>query len=247
MEFELAKFLMAIIFWIFVFLYSLTWVVAFAIVRFTCYVSGYSDYSNIIHKMICWWAKGLIRLTPGWSYSIKGRDNLEFLEAHPSIIVANHQSMVDIFALLAVGFQFRWISKSSIPKFPIIGSVMNWAGYVGVDRSRGVSQLQAQREAVKRINHGVSMLYFPEGTRSENGHLLEFKSGAFRVAARTKTRVLPIVLKNTRGLMKKNSLIPLRSKFEIEILAPTIQETSETVENFTARVESLFRGRLSEA
>ncbi len=89
------------------------------------------------------------------------------------------------------------------------------------------------------------MVFFPEGTRSPDGKLREFKSGAFRIAMDEKVDVIPIVLQGTRDMMVKNSALPKPAHLRIEVLPAMKPQENETVEAYTSRVHAVIAERLS--
>ena len=156
------------------------------------------------------------------------------------VIVANHQSSADICALFTTETQFRWLSKSEVFRIPLIGHAMKWAGYVPISRGNIKSHKRALRASSDWIRRGVSMVYFPEGSRSKDGSLGEFKIGAFRLSEDEDVPILPVVLQGTMNMMAKNSFIPNPAKVNVKILPPTKKQDNETIEQFTQRVKDLI-------
>ena len=104
------------------------------------------------------------------------------------VYVSNHQSLFDIMALLAINRPFKWVAKGSLFTIPFLGWSMDAARYVKLTRDRHHSIRSAYREAQQWLVDGVSVFFFPEGTRSHTGQLSSFKSGAFKIAAKTGTQ-----------------------------------------------------------
>lgn len=201
------------------------------------------DLSLACHRVACQWGQGILKITPGWSYRIEGREYLP-QDRTPMVLVANHQSSTDICALFTTGVQFRWLSKIEVFKAPIIGLAMKWSGYVPIKRGSSKSHRQALKESSSWLRRGVSMVYFPEGSRSEDGNLHSFKLGAFSLATRENVPVLPVVLQGTGHMMAKNSLFPNPANVTVKILPPTRKEEGETIEEFAERVRSLILNQL---
>ncbi|KAI4380078.1 hypothetical protein MLD38_006306 [Melastoma candidum] len=141
-------------------------------------------------------------LTVALFYRIEvyGRENLPPSDV-PALYVSNHQSFLDIYTLLTLGRNFKFISKTSIFHFPIIGWAMNMMGTVPLKRMDSRSQLECLKQCMHLIQNGASVCVFPEGTRSKDGKLGEFKKGAFTIAAKTKVPVVPITLIGTGRIM----------------------------------------------
>ncbi|NRA65024.1 MAG: 1-acyl-sn-glycerol-3-phosphate acyltransferase [Pseudobacteriovorax sp.] len=195
------------------------------------------------HEVACRWGKGVIRSTKGWSFEIKGEENLD--RTKPTVYVANHQSSVDICALYTLNVQFRWLSKAEVFRIPIIGHAMRWAGYVGIARGSLASHKNALFKSAEWIQNGISMVYFPEGSRSADGSLGEFKSGAFRLAEQESVSVQPIVLQGTGDMMAKDALSTNPAHVTIEVLPREFKREEESVEEFTLRVRDIFSKHLT--
>ena len=169
------------------------------------------------HRKALIWGRLLIRLMPGWQIEVLGRENLPGPDV-TMVMVANHESFADIWAMCYLDIQFRWLSKESIFRLPMIGHAMRWANYVPVERGRKNSTHAAMQASAMRLRQGLSMFYFPEGTRSVDGHLRPFKLGAFKLARDENTPVLPIAIHGAAGLLPKHAWIPGRARVAITIL-----------------------------
>src|SRR5210317_685359 len=132
-------------------------------------------------------------------------DNLP-LDA-PCILMPIHQSNFDIPVLLGrLPVQFRWLAKAELFKIPIFGRGMRGCGYISIDRSNRKSAFQSLAEAATKIRNGVSVLIFPEGTRSRDGKILPFKKGGFVLSVDAGVPIVPIVIYNTGSIMPKGRL-----------------------------------------
>nr|CAB3494300.1 unnamed protein product [Digitaria exilis] len=131
---------------------------------------------------------------------VEGIENLP-PNSSPAVYVANHQSFLDIYTLLTLGRCFKFISKTSIFMFPIIGWAMYLLGVIPLRRMDSRSQLDCLKRCVDLVGKGASVFFFPEGTRSRDGKLGAFKRGAFSVATKTGAPVIPITLIGTGKLM----------------------------------------------
>jgi 1-acyl-sn-glycerol-3-phosphate acyltransferase len=133
-------------------------------------------------------AKGM-----GLTFSRKGLENV--VPEASYIITPNHQSNADILALLALlPMKFRWVVKRELLKIPLFGWALARTGAVALnrkDRSQSVSRLQQAAES--KLQDGWSILIYPEGTRSMDGNLQEFKKGAFMMAVQTGIPILPVI------------------------------------------------------
>jgi 1-acyl-sn-glycerol-3-phosphate acyltransferase len=197
-------------------------------------------FQDRIHSIATDWGHRMVALIPGWEISIVGNEYLPESDK-PMVIVANHQSATDIFAMYFLRIQFRWLAKDSLFRFPIFGSAMKAAGYIPITRGSRKSHHDALEESAKRVRSGYSMLFFPEGTRSITGEPKEFKIGAFKVAAECGVPILPVVLHGAGNLLKKGTLCPNPSHLKIKILPSTTIGEKETIADFAHRVENLIR------
>lgn len=110
----------------------------------------------------------------------------------PLIFMGNHRSNFDIPALYAgLPHHFSWIAKVELFRIPLFGYAMRRAGYLPLDRSDGRRALKTMETAAEKIRNGVSVIVFPEGTRSLDGNLLPFKRGGFLLAARAGVPIVP--------------------------------------------------------
>lgn len=207
------------------------------------------------HLIATQWGQTIFRLTPGWKVEIIGKENLPgyvagegFYERRPFVMVANHESASDIFAVYLLQLQFRWLAKAEMFKIPGVGMSMTWAGYVSVDRKDRNSRRTALERSSEILKEATPMLFFPEGTRSTTGQLQKFKAGAFILAKQLKIPIVPVILHGTSQLLKKGSLCPSRASITIKVLPAEFSSKEENEEAFTDRVEQLVRvehGRLS--
>ena len=152
------------------------------------------------------WARGLC-WTSFVGVRVEGRAHAE--PGRSYVIMANHQGNYDILALYGfLGRQFRWVMKQELRKVPFLGPACAAIGHVFVDRrdpQRAIASLEA---AKPRLAGGVSVLFFPEGTRSADGRLLPFKKGGFVMARQLGFPILPVTLSGSRRILPKGCLFP---------------------------------------
>ena len=123
----------------------------------------------------------------------------------PVIYMGNHQSNFDILALTtAIPRRFSWLAKEELFRVPFFGGAMRRAGYIPLDRSDGRQALKSIDEAARRIREGVSVVVFPEGTRTHDGNLLPFKKGGFILASRAAVPVVPFTINGSRAINPRN-------------------------------------------
>ena len=132
-------------------------------------------------------------------------DDYKGLENEPFVVISNHQSFVDIPLLLgyfpkSIGF----VAKKEIRNWLIFNFWMDRAQCVFLDRKNPKRALSSMKEAMKSIKNGNSIVIFPEGTRSSNGEVGEFKKGSFKLATSTKVPIIPVAIDGTFDVMNKN-------------------------------------------
>ena len=181
----------------------------------------------------------------GVSVRMTGNGLLE--QGRPYIFAANHQSQFDIFVLQAyLGFDFRWLAKMELFKIPVFGKAMQLAGYIPVDRAHGRKALLSLDQAARRIADGTSVVIFPEGTRSLDGRLGQFKAGAMVLAIKAGVPVVPVAIVGTHQVLPKGRLLVRPGLVEIRVGAPvsiseyTVRQKQELAERLQVQVAELL-------
>ncbi|CAN4113208.1 unnamed protein product [Withania somnifera] len=163
------------------------------------FVLLFDRYCRKAHHLVAQtWAT--LTITPFYRVEFEGLENLPSPDT-PAVYVSNHQSFLDIYTLLTLGRSFKFISKTAIFLFPIIGWAMYLMGLIPLRRMDSRSQLECLKRCIDLVKKGASVFFFPEGTRSKDGKLGPFKKGAFSVAAKTGVPVVPITISGTGRIM----------------------------------------------
>jgi 1-acyl-sn-glycerol-3-phosphate acyltransferase len=150
---------------------------------------------------------------------VDGYENIT--DDSPKIYAANHQSFVDILVLAAtLPGKFRWIAKKELFRIPFLGWHMQRAKYISIDRSDRASAARSIMETVETLRRGISLVIFPEETRSPDGNLKEFKRGGFAVAVRAEVPIVPVVIEGTAGVLKRGDLRVHKADVYVRILKP---------------------------
>lgn len=125
-----------------------------------------------------------------------GRGNIDPDQSY--VVVVNHQSHFDILVLYGwLGIDFRWVMKQELRSVLGLGAACAALGHIYIDRSDHQAAIRSINAAKERITGGISVIFFPEGTRSDDGQLLRFKKGAFRFAINTELPILPVTVDGT--------------------------------------------------
>jgi 1-acyl-sn-glycerol-3-phosphate acyltransferase len=168
-------------------------------------ISLFSSDSNIVHRWCAVpWAK-IVLLACGVKVEVKGVEHVK--RDMPVIYMSNHQSYFDIFALLAgMPADFKFLLKQELMKIPLLGLTMRRAGYISVNRNDSKRAIKSMDVAAEKVRNGASLLVFPEGTRSKDGHVQEFKKGGFHMAFKAGCDLVPVAIVNSRAIVPKGSL-----------------------------------------
>ena len=199
----------------------------------------------ILHKFTCAWADLVLRINPYWTERIIGRKKMDPKKSY--VMVSNHQSGADILVLYRLYGHYKWVAKQSLFYYPFIGWNMWLNGYIPIVRSRGRSKLKMMDKAENAVRAGNSVILFPEGTRTPDGNLQTFKTGAFRLALDTKSPILPIAIIGTYHAIKKSSLLIHKNhNIRLVVLDPLPYESFSTLDpkEIATKVHDLIRNEL---
>jgi 1-acyl-sn-glycerol-3-phosphate acyltransferase len=180
--------------------------------------------------------------TPFVKITVEGREHLP-KQDEPAVYVANHASFMDIFSLFHLKRPFKFISKTSNFIIPIIGWSMFLTGHVPLKRTDRRSQMETLKICRETLQKNGSVLFFPEGTRSVDGTMADFKKGAFSVAAKEKVPVVPITLVNTGGVMRNGKEWMLRAG-EIKVIVHPRIAPSEDADALCDKSEKVIKEAL---
>jgi len=164
-----------------------------------CFLDRSGRWFSFIQRL---WAEWLLR-TNGIRVHVDGMENLKKDQSY--ILVSNHASILDIPALIsAAPFPVRFLAKKSLLRFPIFGWVLYFSGHILIDRQSAQSALRSLMKAPSLLKKGISLIVFPEGTRSPDGEVKEFKRGAFLLAQHSKLPVVPISTIGTYEMLPRH-------------------------------------------
>ena len=167
----------------------------FAVVPVWLVLLPFDRRRRFSHRYAWVWANHYVALSPYWRIHVEGRERIADDRAY--VMVANHQSFGDIFVLYQLRKQFKWVAKDSVFWVPFLGWMMWMADYVPIRRGDAPSRRRMLERCLRHLRRGSSVLMFPEGTRSKDGQIREFRRGAFAMAAAAGVPVVPIVIDGT--------------------------------------------------
>jgi 1-acyl-sn-glycerol-3-phosphate acyltransferase len=203
-------------------------------------ISLFIRTGNAVHIIARLWAKAIL-VVSRIRVTINGLANID-----PStfyIYMSNHQSNFDIPVLLAhIPGQFRWLAKAELFRIPIFGRAMRGAGYISIDRFNRASAFESISAAAAKIKEGVSVMIFPEGTRSKDGRIRPFKKGGFVLAVDAGVPIVPIVIRGTRLIMAKGNLRIRPGEVYLDIKKPisTAGYTRDTKDDLIEHVRAVI-------
>jgi 1-acyl-sn-glycerol-3-phosphate acyltransferase len=191
------------------------------------------------------WAKFMAYLTPV-RVIVEGGENAHREQSY--VVVTNHQSMYDILLIYGwLELDLKWVMKKELRRVPGIGIGCEKAGHIFVDRKKPRQAAKAISDALARLGKGVGILFFPEGTRSKDGHLLPFKKGAFRLSVEQNLPILPLTLVGTRDVQPGNtvSLFPGIIRMVIHpAIDPSGKNADELLEETRSTISSAMPAEL---
>jgi len=151
------------------------------------------------------WAR-MILGTSGIHVRVVGIENFEPGRAY--IFCSNHLSLMDtplVFGYLPV--QFRVMAKKGLFQLPFLGWHLRRSGHLAVDRRNPKGAIRSFELAAQRVREGMSLVFFPEGTRSRDGVMHDFKHGAFLLAIKAGVPVVPMSIRGTRECLLPDTLV----------------------------------------
>ncbi|MBU1906461.1 MAG: 1-acyl-sn-glycerol-3-phosphate acyltransferase [Candidatus Omnitrophica bacterium] len=181
----------------------LTTILFFVMALLSIILYPFDRKRKIVHAQCFWWADAVTALNPYWDVKVAGLENVDYHKKY--IIVSNHQSLADIVLMYKTKMQFKWVAKDSLFKIPVLGWNLLLARHIRLQRGDFSSIKKVYREAIEWLRNGISVVFFPEGTRSNNQGMGEFQNGAFKLAIKEKVPVLPIMIEGAKDALPKGS------------------------------------------
>jgi 1-acyl-sn-glycerol-3-phosphate acyltransferase len=221
-------------------LYLLSWI-AF----FLCY--PFDKRRVVVHRISKWITDVVFGLPPHMGRDVMGVENIDKNQAY--VIVINHMSMMDIMSLYPIPLVFKWVSKREVYKIPLVGRLLFMHGDIVINRSNPKEAMRfVHEQGLKWLKKGASVAIFPEGTRSSNGEIGNFKAGAFILAKEAGVPILPVVLDGTTTMTRKGPWLNWRNRITIKVLKPiSVEELEErTIKEVMADVHTDMIDTLAE-
>lgn len=163
----------------------------------------YQEYEEFVTKKVSEWAMDRMK-DSGADVNVYGLENIP--KEGSMLFVSNHQSNFDILLLLSyLPVSKGFVAKVELGKFPFVNQWMRRIHCLFMDRNDIKQSAQIIVDGIKQLKNGINLVVFPEGTRSKNGSLGEFKAGSFKLATKSKRPLVPITIDGTRNIMEANN------------------------------------------
>lgn len=233
----------SILFWLFFALSCALWFVgALCLWLLTAL---FDPQRRLNHYYSCLWGSCYVRVYPGWTYRVTGRNNIDRSKAY--VLVANHTSLADIVLLFGVFRQFKWVSKESVFKVPFLGWNMRLCRYIPLVRGERGSILRMMKTCHGWLTQGMSVIMFPEGTRSPDGRVRRFRHGAFSMAMDAKVDVVPIAIHGGHQIIPKHrGTFSTQANLWVEVLEPVSLEGFADAESLAEAVRQRIKDALDQ-
>ncbi len=184
-----------------------------------------------------WWAR-LFCIMSFVRVKVVGRENIDKKTSY--VFVANHQGAYDIFGIYGyLNHNFKWMMKKSLEKIPFVGYACKKSGHIMVDKSSPAAIQQTMATAKKQLQGGMSLVVFPEGSRSKTGKMARFKKGAFALAAEFGLPIVPITIDGAYDVMPRSAKLPRPGRISLTIHRPLEVEGKEMTELMDASYEAI--------
>ncbi len=199
---------------------------------------------NFVFSVMRLWSR-IISALMGLRVSVMGVENIEPGTSY--IVTPNHQGMADVHALAsALPLKFRWVIKKELLRIPVLGWALWTTGPIAIDRSNPSASIEKlNREKDEKLKDGWSVLIYPEGTRTPDGNLKDFKKGAFMMAVQTGIPILPVVCNGAFKILPKKTLA-FRSGHVTLTICPPIPTKGLSVKDVPELMSKTRQAILSE-
>lgn len=236
--------MLSILYYLVVLLAAIVLYIATFIALVVCY--PFDKKRVVVHTISKWITDVFFGLPPHMSREVIGMENIDPKQQY--VIVLNHNSMVDIMSIYNLPLVFKWVSKKEVYKIPIVGRLLLAHGDIVINRASAKEAMQLVHQKGKEwLAKGACVSIFPEGTRSKDGEIHNFKAGAFILAKDAGVPILPVVLDGTNRVTRGWKM-NWRNKITIKVLPPVSKEQVEamSIKDVMAEVHDTMVAALAE-
>jgi len=204
----------------------------------------FNPFSKVVDGIIRFWAKGILKVADV-KVVVHGQEKIR--KDQPYIFISNHQGTFDILAgVVAIPVTMRFIAKKELFRIPIFAQGMRAVGMIPIDRGNSEKARKTLEEAAKTLQNGVSVLIFPEGTRSLNGNINPFKKGGFVLALKSGLPIMPMVFTGSLNILRKKSIkvhkgtIHVYFLDEVDVSLYSFESRNELVKNVRQQIVNVY-------
>ena len=213
--------MLSFLFYIYVFAWALIMYLITFVALVICY--PFDKKRFVVHKISKWLTDSFFGFGLVMKRKVEGIENLDPKGTY--VMVLNHNSMVDILSIYNLPLVFKWVSKKEVYRMPIVGRLLLAHGDIVINRASTKEAMQLVHTRGKEwLAKEASVAIFPEGTRSKDGEIHNFKAGAFILAKDAEVPILPIVLDGTDRVFRKGFFMNWSNRITIKILPPISKE-----------------------
>jgi len=184
-----------------------------------CYLASlFSNGEDRARRYLIHWARISLRLAR-LEITVAGLERLDL--GRPYVFMPNHSSFLDVLLVFAfIPHNFRSIVKEEFFSIPLLGLTVKSSGQIPLDRKSPRKGLRSIKQAAELLKRGVSIVVFPEGTRSPDGQIHEFKTTLFVLPIRTRTPVVPVLIEGTFQALRSGSVLLKHHPVKVTFLDP---------------------------
>lgn len=200
----------------------------------------------VVHTLSKWITDVVFGLPIFMKREVIGLENIDPKKAY--VMVLNHNSMVDIMSIYNLPLVFKWVSKKEVYRIPIVGQLLFAHGDIVINRASTKEAMQlVHTRGLEWLKKGACVSIFPEGTRSKDGEIHNFKAGAFILAKDAGVPILPVVVEGTNTMIK-GLWMNWRNRVTIKVLPPVPAERvqEESIKDIMAEVRETMVNTLAE-
>lgn len=218
--------------------WAILWSGSMAMIEAVCEATGWDEK----RKLFDWTGKtwsGVNMWVGGCAPSVvTGLEHLP-AEGKAALICANHASWFDIPLMgQLIPSTYKFVAADALKDLPLVGQQLRGGKHVLIDRGNRRSQLRSFKECIAYLSDGVSVMVFPEGTRSRDGRLQPFKGGVFSMATKTNVPIIPITIVGAYPTYPPEALLPLAPnganiQVHVHPLISTAGRSEEELERLT--------------
>lgn len=213
--------MLSLLYYIVVLVAALILYVATFIALVVCY--PFDKKRVVVHTLSKWITDVFFGLPPRMKRVVVGVENIDPSKSY--VIVLNHNSMIDIMSIYQLPLVFKWVSKKEVYRIPLIGRLLLAHGDIVINRASTKEAMQlVHTKGLEWLKKGASVSIFPEGTRSKDGEIHNFKAGAFLLAKDAGVPILPVVLDGTNRVLRKGIFMNWTNKITVKVLPPISPE-----------------------